>query len=341
MNSADLNPVKFRVPTGRSNVTDIPAEPIELTDAVLTHFKVFHPGQPENCQGAVYTSDLKLVEQSLRRRGPNQKKFVPNDPTSLNPMNDATSHIPGSWLYGGNWMNHFGHFVIEALPAIGHVRHDKDGILCHPFIWKGEPSSWQRELLRLAGWDKATPIRIVRGPEGSRVRVERMHVETPPVTLGLVASPRAVRLWQEVAEHATSEASNYSNSYPLVYFSRTGLKNDNRFTRNDRVLEDKMADRGFHVVHPQELTIVQQISLAANAEVIAGIAGSNLLLTAFSPPKTKIIEIGNRRNPTQGQHMQRVLSAATGHLHAFLPYFGSARARNVVPTLRQVDLLLN
>lgn len=331
----------FAVPVPRAGGAEVPVDPVTVDNAVLTPFQVFHPGNPEHFRGAVYTRDGRLVEQSQRGFGPGQTQFVPNDPVLL-PHDDGTPKaLAGTWFYGGHWMNHFGHFIIEALPAIGLARPDLTGLVFHRFIWNGDPSSWQRELLRLAGWDRAVPISIVSGAPGPRVEVERLLIERRPVTLGLVASQRAVSVWQEVARRASAEASAEIGHHPKVYFSRTHLKNDNRFTRNDRVLEERMTDRGFHVVHPQELPVAHQLALAANAEVVAGIAGSNLLLSAFSPPGTRIIEIGNRRNPVHGQHMQRALSAATGHLHVFLPYAGGRAARHVVPTLRAVDTLLD
>ncbi|GAA2015552.1 glycosyltransferase family 61 protein [Brevibacterium samyangense] len=335
------NPVPdFAVPVPRAGSAEVPVDATVVDNAVLTPFKVFYPGNPEHFRGAIYTDDGNLVSQSQRGFGPGQTQFVPDDPERLPNFGSEPRHLDGSWFYGGHWMNHFGHFIIEALPAIGLHRPGYAGLLFHRFIWNGEPSSWQRELLRLAGWDPSTPISIVGGEPGPQVTVERVSIERRPVVLGLVASKRAVEIWQEVARRASAEATAEIGHHPKVYFSRTHLNHDNRFTRNDRVLEDRMAERGFHVVHPQELPVAHQLALAANAEVIAGIAGSNLLLSAFAPAGTRIIEIGNRRNPVQGQHMQRALSAATGHLHVFLPYAGGRSARNVVPTLEAVDTLL-
>jgi capsular polysaccharide biosynthesis protein len=52
-------------------------------------------------------------------------------------------------------------------------------------------------------------------------------------------------------------------------------------------------------VHPQELSIPEQIAILRGADVIAGCDGSALHMSAFSRPGTKLLAIDARTVPNQ------------------------------------------
>lgn len=79
-------------------------------------------------RGAVYDGEGRLVRASQRRGGAGGDRAYAADPRTLPPApvvpgsstdQDGDQHaLPGTWLYVGHWMNHFGHFLVETLPSL-------------------------------------------------------------------------------------------------------------------------------------------------------------------------------------------------------------------------------
>ena len=59
-----------------------------------------------------------------------------------------------------------------------------------------------------------------------------------------------------------------------------------------------MARRGFAVVHPQHMSLVDQIIAAAGADLIAGVDGSALHLSVFMRPGSRMLVLETKRRRT-------------------------------------------
>ena len=86
------------------------------------------------------------------------------------------------------------------------------------------------------------------------------------------------------------------------------------------MLDRTFRDAGFAIVTPEELSITEQVSLVAGAEIVAGSAGSALHLSAVARPGSRILEIGDSRSPRRRLATQRLIDAAAGHMTAYVPY---------------------
>lgn len=80
-----------------------------------------------------------------------------------------------------------------------------------------------------------------------------------------------------------------------LYISRRNLNISYRELVNWREIEKLFESYGFDLVHPQEMSIKDQIELFSQAEVLAGEAGSGLHNCVFSPEGVKIINIQSGR----------------------------------------------
>ncbi len=315
-----------------------PPAAVEVRNATVTAYHLLRSGQRRAIRGAVYDGQGALVRQSLRHSPPHARQFRAIDPAFLSTVGSPRRKISGRWLYGGHWMNHFGHFIMETLPAVGVGHSGFSGLMFHRFIFGDTVLPWQKDLLRLAQWDRAD-VEIIRGP-ATEVVVDTLHVKNRPVVLGWTIAPRALAVWQAVARSAQEEWMEKGEEVDRLYLSRMRLAKDDRRTVNDEYLDLEMEERGFTVIHPQEYPVAQQIGLVSRARIIAGPAGSNLLLSAFARPGTRLIEVGNRRSAVRGQPMQHALSTVAELEHAFIPYRGGPEGRDVPETLRLIDLLL-
>lgn len=270
-------------------------------------------------RGAVYDGDRKLVLESQRWGGYRGDFFVAADPPQIE-TTAVAEHLPGTWLYVGNWMGQFGHWISEtltnlwALPHVGGLA----GILAHPFTFANDITAWQTDLLEDAG-ARGIPVRVLTNRVTS---VQRLHVPTRPVVLNAYALPEAVTVWERVAE-----ANQLVTPRPRLYFSVTAHRSGaaakpsdpRRSFDNQSEIDDVFAAHGFHVVAPEEHSIREQIGMVRGAGILAGWSGSSLHLSAFATSTTRVLELGDIRSGGQPVPQQRAITAARGQQHAFLP----------------------
>lgn len=273
--------------------------------------------------GAVY-ADGRLVPESQRDSFPGHEVV---DPRSLPAGISAARRLTGTWLYGGHWMVHFGHFLLETLSTLW-PKPDRScaGLVFH--IWPAdyhaiEPAEWQRWLVRRTGWD--VPIHVV----GNDVTaVERLLVPTRAYRLHRGALPELVTAWDRIAP--TQPAGQ------PVFLSRSRLAQDPRRTNGDEELDEALAELGIKVVHPQELSIEEQVAVVSRASALVGLGGSQLHLSMFAGSCNKVIEIGDLRLPRRAVSDQLRIAEARGHEHHFVPRMLAGGRRDIAATLESV-----
>jgi capsular polysaccharide biosynthesis protein len=274
-------------------------------DAIVSRSEsgsIHWPRKPSRYQrGAVY--DRHLVESSQRRGGAKTDLVVTANPPVLSQEErDAAVRHPGSWLYLGNWMDGFGHFILETLTTAWVDVRGFDGIVANRFLSRNQ-KPWQQELADLIGLHDVMVIDAVPG------RFESLTVPDRSFHYQQEIHAEAVIPWRKVA---AAEPSG------RVYFSRSLVENARTYA-NSVAVEALFASIGFNVVHPETLPIAEQVRLATGAEIIAGPAGSALHLAAFAP-RARVIELGDVRTPDRMVAAQAAISRANDQEVAFIPY---------------------
>jgi capsular polysaccharide biosynthesis protein len=269
-------------------------------------------------RGAVHDAEGSLVATSQKLCA-GDNTWVAADPRTAK-AGPRTERLDGRWLYGGHWMQHFGHFVAETVTTLWPLE-QVDGLVFHKYLkrpWAEDP--WQRRLLDLAGY-AGVPVRVVDGRRP--LRVERLVVPGRSVVAHGWAHPQAREVWERVAEGARGAAGPRR-----VFLSRTG-HNAGRRDEGHRSADRSTADwdaavdaafgrAGFAVARPEELPLEEQLALVADAELVAAASGSALHLSAFAPRTARVLEIGDRRSPERPLAMQLIVDAVSGHEHAFV-----------------------
>jgi capsular polysaccharide biosynthesis protein len=299
-----------------------PAEITEVPDALLTPFergplRTLHAPTVWT-RGAVYDAAGTLLPSSQRIGGYAGDLVVSADPAEVEPV-PAAEELTGTWLYGGHWMGQFGHFLTETLSTLWpEPPDDLQGIVFHQFIWGAKQEPWHRRLVRRAGYDFKPRI-VGDAP----VRVERLLVPTRAYVLNAYALPEAAVPWRRVADSVKSPAG-----HERVYLSRTRSnaaalaagKPTRSDPERDVQLDEVFARCGFHVIHPEELPVMDQVKAVVSADVVAGAVGSSLHLSVFAPRGARIIEVADRRTPAMSLPAQQVLAAVCGQTTALIPY---------------------
>lgn len=248
--------------------------------------------------GAVYDRAGRLIGSSQRARpGPRWR----SNPEQLTDLESRTAHdvlhFPGRTFFGGHLGHVFGHVLLETLARfwrdLDYAGYDH--VVLYPI---GEPAravvlpALTLRVLELVG----VPSERVHVVQHRPVRFDHLDVGASPIRLVKAVDPRMLAVFDRIADAV--ERSVVVPETTRVYLSRSRLSDGRRAT-NEPAIEAMMTARGFVVVHPQELPLVEQIALARRAEIIAGCDGSALHLAAFARPGTRLLALDSRPTPNQ------------------------------------------
>jgi capsular polysaccharide biosynthesis protein len=244
--------------------------------------------------GAVYDADGALVRESLRF----PDKHRARDPKSLAMLEGLKieRRIKRA-LYLGHAFTHFGHFLIETVPALWWAWQVDDDValIFHPFDEAGRnvfaETAHGRDCLALLG---LAPRRIVMATVD--LAVEELLL--PPRHYDMRTGPRYDfrEVYRTLA--AAAQRSQPKAAASRIYLSRRLLKRRLRRLLNDAAVERRLARRGFAVAHPQHMSLVEQINAAAGADIVAGVDGSALHLSAFMRPGARMLVLQTKRRRT-------------------------------------------
>ena len=228
-----------------------------------------------------------MIEQSQRQTDNHWKRIDP--PTAKRPPLWSTNL--GDTLYIGHFFPHFGHFLLETLPELYWARLYRDhSISMH--LWRDTNNAVDPE-----GIAAFVHSRDVLGLSRNRFQ----YIGSRPArTAHLIAAKRGAPIEAKPSQFAPvvyREIADYSrrsgfDTPEKVYFSRR-MFSANRST-NEAEVEQVFADLGFAIVYPERLLFNEQVAMAANAKVLAGLNGSAMHLGVFMGSGTRQIIIGRR-----------------------------------------------
>lgn len=281
--------------------------------------------------GAVYDAAGSLVPRSQRIGGLSNDHALSFDPPELALYEGPVTRLEGTWLYGGTWFNHFGHFLTETLTTLW-PQEPVDGVVFHPFWFGDEQLPYQLEALRLLGIT-TTPVIVGR----ERVTVERLLVPTRPYLPNGYAAPEALAVFDRLREAAlrARPATDPGARPDRVFLSRTAHhrrlaeagRPSRRSLANEADMDDLFARLGFRVVWSEDLTLTEQISLVAGATVLSGPSGSALHLSVFAGPDTRVVELADGRSWAKPVLTQQILCHARGQRLGFISLSGRSGHR--------------
>lgn len=311
----------------------------EISGALLTKvergpLRIY--GRPSRYfKGAVYDSDHKLVVES-QKAVVSQYPWAAADPMNLSGGTRVREKLSGRWLYGGHWMQHFGHFMIETLPALWPEVSGVDGLVFHTYH-RGRSSvePWQQRSLDLIG-KSGLPIHVV-GKASGLLEVENLVVAGRPVVMQGWAHPQALDVWRRISDQFADTTAPEKVFLSRTQFNArlaadddTSSRKPRTSPRRDRELDRVFEEHGFEVIAPETLTIDDQFRIFSNAKVLAGCSGSALHMSAFAATGSKVIEIGDSNSPKRPQGTQLVIDTLCGHLRRYVPAATSAEEISAV-----------
>ncbi|MEI4232590.1 glycosyltransferase family 61 protein [Roseovarius sp. D22-M7] len=213
------------------------------------------------------------------------------------PPDEAITHLPGRWLYAGVGRHHFGHFLMEATPrlwALDHLSSRPDGILLIPMAGRDIAAVLRRRLgPLLTGLAQGLPMHLVETP----TRVDAAVV--PTQGFGHLdwshGTPEARAYMRRHVPAIAPERPRTGPGAAKLYLSRRRLKNPSQQVPGEHGIERWMSRAGFDILHPERLSVAEQIARYRNASMIVGPDGSAFHLAAFAMPRGARVGLIQRR----------------------------------------------
>lgn len=173
----------------------------------------------------------------------------------------------------------YGHYLLEALPRLMLLDRVPAGI---EIVTSIPRSKTVEALIDGLGIDQ-TRVRYYREPLFCR----RAYLPERLVRLNRFIHPLAREAFSRMGRLGVSS----SPTPERVFISRARI--GRRRLVNEAAIEAIFAGHGFHIVHPELLPIEEQIALFGKAAMIAGLGGSAMHNTVFSPPETKVLLVSS------------------------------------------------
>jgi capsular polysaccharide biosynthesis protein len=288
--------------------------PLEISvadNAIAAPFK-YDPATTK-ISGCLYDLNGDRILSSQRVSGVGGDRIVNADPDKV-AYDDVLQEIAGTSVYLGHLMGHYGHFITETLStfwALPLLRFDR--VAFHPFIFGGLIKPFMKPFLETFGIsdDKILVIR-------EYTRFEKVFIPERLFKLNLSVHPQYAECARRVANYITGDDGGESSN--KIFLSRSRLEESNRTIKNDKEVDELMDSLGFLVIHPQEMPVVEQISLYKKTRIMTGFSGSALHNCIFMEPQSLLIEIGDPRSPEMPLATQRLCNLSAGMRSSHVRY---------------------
>lgn len=235
--------------------------------------------------GALWRKHREITSEPQPPKGPIQK-------------------LPGRWLWGGVMWRHFGHFTVESTGRLWGLQAGLDDVQGVLFIPKSpkhgdELVGYQSDFMALAG---ANPKVLI-----TPTQVEELVVPGQSFGIG--------RIVQGTEECKTffrdSFAPNIAPEGPeKLYISRSMIGPAKGALVCERLFEDRLAEQGYTVFHPQKHDIPTQIAHYRAARKVIASEGSAIHMFGLVAKSDQELAVVIRRK-----------SAATGYIKSHVQSF--------------------
>lgn len=261
--------------------------------------------------GRAYDSALVAVDMSARRTYgvfDAAGNLVPetgpdNKPAPAEKSRQTSKYYEGDFVYCGRArFFHFGHFLVEGLDRVWPLLDNKYKNAKLVFIVKPRENlpEYVTEFLRLFG---VGPERLILLKETARF--EHLYVPQRASRIAGYTSQVQNQVYQQIAKNARAD-KKYGEK---IYMSRARLAKGAIF--GEEKIQRIFERNGYHIIYPEELSIEQQVAVAAGAREIAGLAGSALHLSVFMQPGGRVVQL-NRALHRDNAFTQYVLCCGAG-----------------------------
>ena len=179
--------------------------------------------------------------------------------------------------------SNFGSWIFRILPKISTAR--LMGLSSAKFVvWC--PHAWQRELLHLAGIEDA---QIVALDFSRAYRFKKLHVPSLRNREGYLDLATLNFYDDLLARQGIARGGSRQ-----FYVSRREVGARSAGTRvfmDEAEFEDGLRAQGFEIIHPEKMSILEQITTFASCRMVIGASGSGLFNAVYMTPGSYLVDI--------------------------------------------------
>ena len=186
------------------------------------------------------------------------------------------------FYFDGEHIDHYGHFTLEVPSCLWCFR-DVD-LTALKFVTSCTNANLLSAALAPFG---IAPSSIARFNHA--ISCERLFISSQSYVLEGCVSPNAFRVWDHIRDFYKQPGGT-----SRIYVSRSRWPQQRRLL-NEMEVEAIFQESGFEIIHPESMSFGDQVSVFANAEIVAGPSGSGLYNCVYCPSQcTKIILASER-----------------------------------------------
>lgn len=234
--------------------------------------------------------DSAQVENKLSHhlRGKNLDVFK-NEPLFFDREQPLIA-LKGKFIFCGWLIPHYGHFLMETLSRLWCLNELNSSEFTFVFNYYNdgncflEEKEWAKELLLSFG---VTPEKIIFAD--GNYQVDRLYVPSQSMVLHSSVNCKAqAYIWDTINSHLYRSGEDTPKK---IYLSRSKLVRDKRKMLNELEVESVFQEAGFAIIYPESMSLSEQVTLMANADVVAGPSGSALHNAAFMKADALVISL--------------------------------------------------
>lgn len=248
-------------------------------------------GTMEEFAGGVFDSGKFVKDSLVEIRG---RECAPRPPERK---------LAGTYIYGGCFFAHFGHFIWESLARLETIRKCRE----YPVIFIS-PNDHVFETYKLI-------FRTIG------IRNEIIIAREPTLVEKLIYSPpqsSVSPLFIEDAQLESLACKDFGKSANdcKLWLSRRKLKYG-RIT-NEEDIENELQKAGYEIVFPEKIPLLEQIKLISTSRIVSGFDGSQFYSALFAKNICGEFHVFNRRGgiPAAISHMLEK-KGIKNHQHLF------------------------
>lgn len=263
------------------------------------------------CYGGLsdYGTTLPIFAYHLRVNR-NAKLVASGRRPLTSPILETPDYVPGRWLYGGEMMHHFGHFMAESSHRVYALTkyfretvglEKLDGVI---FSTRMSLKSYSRDLFSNYYGISTEKIRLVR----DRAAVIE-HLEVRPQGSIIGGSALTSGYMDFLNFHQELNAMSVAKNFPRkIFLGRAHLSTGGGGIEDEHLLEKYLVSHGFTVVRPEEHPLLEQLEMLRQAELVVGIGGSFVHLYDHLGNTQSAMFLVSRGDPDSFYHDRTVRS---------------------------------
>lgn len=262
----------------------------ETLPKVLDCSEVMYLPYRQRGHWGIYDAQGKAIEGTINFRGPARRPIRPSQSMTVKPEPAEETCDEPDLVYVGEIVGHFGHFLTTSLSRFWYLRERPSARLLFHSRMKAA------ELFRLQ--------HVAQTFQALGIREEQfVQLEVPTVLRSLtVPQPSfeenhfAHRIYTECAREIGARLARSAvlvDERPL-YLSKARLGVGVHRIVNEREMEDELARHGVQIMHPETLSLPQQIDTLRRHRTLLGCVGSAFHSTVMLPEGRRIVALNHR-----------------------------------------------